>query len=87
MRMPIRGGALSDIAPITGLPEGRYYAADLLMEGTASLVPMLAIDGEGGQQKPPDKYVSPASLGTLLVGPWRSVIAEFWPPKAMAMLA
>ena len=32
-------------------------------------------------------YVSPASLGTLLVGPWRSVIAEFWPPKAMAMLA
>jgi len=31
--------------------------------------------------------VSPASLGTLLVGPWRSVIAEFWPPKAMAMLA
>jgi hypothetical protein len=46
----------------------------------------------GGAQASPGRsdevaYVSPASLGTLLVGPWRSVIAEFWPPKAMAMLA
>jgi hypothetical protein len=33
------------------------------------------------------KSASPGSLGTLLLGPWRSVVAEFWPPKAMAMLA
>jgi hypothetical protein len=52
---------------LTATPVETEDGPRFLMEGTASLVPMLAIEGEGGQQKPPDKYVSPAGHSRDLV--------------------
>src|SRR5580698_7594099 len=47
---------------LTATPVETEDGPRFLIEGVASMARMLAIEGEGGQQKPPDKYVSPAGV-------------------------
>jgi site-specific DNA recombinase len=61
---------------LTATPVETEDGPRFLMEGVASMAQMLAIEGEGGQQKPPDKYVSPGSFSVCGYSPLSNVRSD-----------
>jgi hypothetical protein len=72
---------------LTARPVDTESGPRFQLEGTASWKRMTTLDALGGEQKPPQKYASPAGSGTFLTGRFGVEIEELWPEVELVLFA